>query len=230
MECSWSAISGIVRFIHQSIMKKIVLLSAFVTPFRSGAEACAEEVSARLKDDFDITIVTARLRKDLPHIDHLASGVRVWRVGIGRPIDKWLYPFLAPRAVRALKPDIVHAVLETFAGMAMVFCQFVYPHAHRILTCQSTNTTVLVDLMHRHAQTVTAISNVLVRRAKKFGKEAILIPNGIDESLIDAAQKKYVKIDQRILFVGRLERMKGVDVLLDAFAHAKAALLCCQCR
>ena len=46
--------------------KNIVILSAFLTPLRSGAEACAEEVPLALKDQFDFTIVTARMRRDLP--------------------------------------------------------------------------------------------------------------------------------------------------------------------
>lgn len=203
-------------------MRRIVILSAFVTPFRSGAEACSEEVSARLKDEFVITIVAARLRRDLPYLDHLESGVKVWRVGLGYKVDKWLFPFLAPFAVRALKPDIIHAVLESYAGLAMVFCKRLVPSAHRILTCQSTNTSFLVGLMHRSADTVTAISSVLIERAKKFGKDAVLIPNGIRLDLINHALNHRPKIDDRILFVGRLEPMKGVDTLLKAFANLPA--------
>ena len=196
-------------------MKQIVILSAFVTPYRSGAEACAEEVSARLQHAFDITIVAARMRRDLPYMDHLSSGVKVWRVGIGHPIDKWLYPFLAPRAVRALKPDIVHAVLETFAGYALKRCRV--PRARKILTLQTTNTGFLKGPIIRCADTVTAISSVLVERAKQEGKHPVLIPNGIRLDLIDASLKRKPKIDGRILFVGRLEPMKGVDTLLRAF-------------
>lgn len=203
-------------------MKKIVILSAFVTPFRSGAEACSEEVAARLQDDFDITLVTARLRRDLPYLDHLESDVKVWRVGLGYKIDKWLFPFVAPFAVRALKPDIIHAVLESYAGLAMVFCKRLIPSAKRILTCQSTNTSLLVRMMHRSADTVTVISSVLKSRAKRFGKDATLIPNGIRLDLINDALSHRPKIDGRILFVGRLEKMKGVDTLLTAFAQLRA--------
>lgn len=199
--------------------KKVVILSAFVTPFRSGAEACSEEVSARLQDQFDITIVTARLRRDLPYLDHLESDVKVWRVGLGYKIDKWLFPFIAPFAARALKPDIIHAVLESYAGLAMVFCKTLIPSARRILTCQSTNTSLLVGTMHRAADTVTVISSVLKSRATRFGKDAVLIPNGIRLDLINHSLSHRPKIDGRILFVGRLEKMKGVDTLLTAFAQ-----------
>jgi glycosyltransferase involved in cell wall biosynthesis len=197
-------------------MKKVVILSAFLTPFRSGAEACAEEVSARLKDQYDITIVTARLRKDLPFIDHLPSGVKVWRVGIGSGIDKWLFPFLAPRAVKALKPDIAHAILETFAGAALMRCP---KSMKRILTLQTTNRTLLKGPIIKSADTVTAISSALVKIAAEHGRNDVtLIPNGIDAGLIEKALGSHPKIDGRILYVGRLEPMKGIDTLLNAFA------------
>lgn len=199
--------------------KKVVILSAFATPFRSGAEACAEEVPARLQDQYEFTIVTARLRKDLPHLDRLPSGVKVWRVGIGRPIDKWLYPFLAPRAAKALQPDIIHAVLETFAGLALHFCKGVVPSAKRILTCQTTNRSFLKGMIVRSPHRVTVISSALQSIVKDLGRDdAVLIPNGIDMKLFDGSKEK---IPGRILFVGRLEKMKGIEVLLTAFAKLK---------
>lgn len=196
---------------------KVVILSAFLTPFRSGAEACAEEIAARLQHEYDITIITARLRKDLPYLDRLESGVRVWRVGLGYGFDKWLYPFLAVRAVRALKPDIVHAVLETFAGFALMLAKGT--KAKRILTLQTTNRSFLKGPIIRSADMVTAISSALVKRAAELGRNDVtLIPNGIDLKLINDALAHRPKIDGRILFVGRLEKMKGIDTLLRTFA------------
>ncbi len=195
---------------------RIVLYSAFVSPLRSGAEACAEEVAARLQDRFDIMIVAARMRKDLPTDDVLSTGVKVKRVGIGSSIDKWLYPFLAPAAAAALQPQIIHAVLESFAGMALVLSKNLLPQAKRVLTCQSTNTTLLLRPMHAAAHRITAISSVLVERAKKFGYNATLIPNGIRVNELQSMHVEWVP--GRILFVGRLEPMKGVETLLEAFA------------
>jgi glycosyltransferase involved in cell wall biosynthesis len=200
---------------------RVVILSAFLTPFRSGAEACAEEVAARLQNEFDITIVTAKMKPGLPREDRLPSGVRVRRVGLGLPIDKWLFPFLAPFAARKCKPQIVHAVLESYAGLALAFSGCVIPTAKRLLTCQSTNTALLLGPIHKVAHRVTAISSVLVERAKGFGVDAVLIPNGIPLKEIEAERVRTPKVSGRMLFVGRLEEMKGVDTLLEAFQKLK---------
>lgn len=198
---------------------RIVIFSAFLTPFRSGAEACAEEVALALADEFDITIITGRYDKELPVQDSLEEKVDVLRVGIGSSIDKWLFPFLAPLAARKLKPDIIHAVLESYAGAAMVQSRFWVKNAKRLLTCQSTNTTAMLKRMHQYADRVTVISSFLQERARKFGRtDAVLIPNGISFAKIQSECEKYDKVPGRVLFVGRLEKMKGVDTLLHAFA------------
>lgn len=197
---------------------KVVILSAFLTPFRSGAEACAEEMPLRLTDQFDFTIVTARLRRDLPKNDMLQGKIPVIRVGLGLPIDKWLYPFLAPFVVRKLQPKIVHGILETFAGLALHFCKFVYPKAKRVLTLQTTNRSFLKKMIVRSPNIVTGISKHLSNIASKLGRsDVIIIPNGIDYDAIREACRRFKKVSGRILFVGRLEKMKGVDVVIRSF-------------
>ena len=204
--------------------KRIVLLSAFLSPHRSGAEAMVEEVAARLPEDFEVTIVTGRYASSLPKRVVMGRAT-VLRVGIGLPVDKYLFPFLAPMAARGLHPQIVHAVLESYAGLALVFCRLLVPRAKRVLTLQSTNTSLLLGPMHRVAHRITAISSVLVKRAAGFGRtDVTLIPNGIDSAAIGEACAFHPKDSGRVLFVGRLESMKGVDTLLKAFAKAITGL------
>lgn len=198
--------------------KRVVIFSAFLTPFRSGAEACAEEVALRLSDRYNITIVTAKLRHDLPRNDLLGGRVPILRVGFGAPFDKWIYPLLAPLTARRLKPEIVHAVLETFAGFALMLCRWIVPGAKKLLTLQTTNRNFLKKKLMRSADQVTAISSVLIEEAKRNGVVADWIPNGIDFHLYEKIRSKYQKIPGRILYVGRLEKVKGVDILLRAFA------------
>ncbi len=201
---------------------KIVILSAFLTPFRSGAEACAEEVPLQLCDQFDFTIITARLRRDLPKEDMLQGKIPVKRIGFGFWFDKWLYPFLAPREAKKFNPKIVHAILETFAGEALMHCKNILPNTKRILTLQTTNRTFRKKKIIQFADVVTAISKYLAGIAADMGrKDVTVIPNGIDYDAIRSACAKYPKVPGRILFVGRLEKMKGVDVLLNAFLKLK---------
>lgn len=200
---------------------RVVLLSAFLTPFRSGAEACVEEVSTRLKDQFDITIITCRMRRDLPKHDHL-NGVAVERIGCGSALDPWIFPLLAPFKVLKYKPQIVHAVLETFAGLGLLLCRFIVPSAKRLLTLQTTNTTFLKGPIVRSPDRVTAISSVLVKAATTLGRHSVaLIPNGIPYNNLHAAHTHHHKVPGRILFVGRLEPMKGIDTLFRAVAEVR---------
>jgi glycosyltransferase involved in cell wall biosynthesis len=198
---------------------RVVILSAFISPFRSGAEACSEEVPLALKDQFDFTIVTARLRSDLPALDLLQGKIPVVRVGFGIGADKLLYPLLAPFAARRLRPQLLHAVLESYAGLALIFSRWIVRGVKRIMTMQSTNTSLFLGPMHRAADEITVISSVLARRAQRYGRNSVLIPNGVQTAAIDAACARYQKVPGRILFVGRLEPVKGVDTLIRAFAE-----------
>lgn len=201
--------------------KKIVILSAFLTPFRSGAEACAEEVPLLLSGRYDFTIITCRMRRSLPKRDMLGGKIPVIRVGVGiARIDKWIYPFLASWEAKKHKPEIIHAILETFAGMALYLCKFTVPGAKNILTCQTTNRSFLKGPIVCSADSVTVISNYLADIVRSLGcDEVTVIPNGIHVKAFEDATKKYPKISGRILYVGRLEKMKGVDLLLQAFAY-----------
>jgi len=94
-----------------------------------------------------------------------------------------------------------------------------FTRAKTILTCQSTNTTFLVRTMHRFPHRITVISSVLQQRAERFGRgDAVRIPNGLRLSAIPQREK----ILGRMLFVGRLESMKAVDILLTALKELPA--------
>ncbi|MCU0679662.1 MAG: glycosyltransferase family 4 protein [Planctomycetes bacterium] len=219
-----------------SIKKKVVILSAFNVPgLMYGAEQFAREICLRLKGDFDITLITVRWDRRLNKREE-GDGYRVRRVGIGvKAFDKFFYPLLAAWRVRQLKPDIVHANIESFAGAALLLVKYFYPRAKRILTLQSGNLDVWIEnqnqlikklwlSIHRSADLITAISAFLANRVYNLGisrEKVLVIPNGVDFSEVPPAPER--RPDQ-VLCMGRLSWEKGHEYLLKAWPAVTAVV------
>jgi glycosyltransferase involved in cell wall biosynthesis len=208
--------------------KKIVLLSAFYDPFMSGAEQMVKEIAERLGKIHEITLVTARLDRRLP-IEEKRAAFRLERVGLGyKNLDKILYPFLAAWKVRKIKPDIAHAIMESYAGGALVLVKYFYPRAKRILTLQSGDldderkqrkwsVKFFWRLIHTAPDFITAISSFLAERAIRLGmkKEKVaVIPNGVD---FNTLPKNILQDNRRVICVARLSWEKGIDFLIKAW-------------
>lgn len=208
--------------------KKLILLSAFYEPYMSGAEQMVKEILERLGGGYETVLITGRFDRGLSEREERPT-FKLIRVGIGhKQIDKLLYPLLAALKARKLKPDIVHAVMESYAGGALVLVKYFYPRAKRILTLQSGDldseikqSRRLLKLfwrpIHRSPHVVTAISSFLARRAEELGvsRDKIFItPNGVDLSRIPAGTEK---IRERVICVARLSWEKGLDYLIKAW-------------
>lgn len=207
---------------------KLVILSAFYEPYMSGAEQMVKVLAEELGDKYDITLITGRYDKNLMRFEHRRQFTIV-RVGFGlKKLDKLIYPLWAAWAVYLFKPDITHAVMESYAGLALVLSRLSYPKTKRILTLQSGD---LDDasiqkkfyikwvwkLIHRSPDMVTAISSALAVRAKNLGVEESRIaitPNGIDldEVPVDIKSQK-----NRAIIVARLSWEKDHQSLLKAW-------------
>jgi len=211
--------------------KHIVILSLAYKPIVSGAERFVVETVKRLSSEYRFTIITARFKRSWPRIEE-QHGVRIIRVGFGLPrdADKYLYPFLAAWTTFCLQPDLVHAVMESFAGIALVVYRFFCPATPTLLNLQSGSIDTprvhakapefLLRWIHRAPQKIHAISRALADRARAYGaSDVTVIPNGIDlEPFVRVRGTS--KQPGLIVAVGRLHNDKGYDVLIKAFAQA----------
>lgn len=187
----------------------------------SGAERFVKEVAERLKGNRFFVVITAKLRPDLPDEEDL-GGYRVVRVGRGNKWDKIRYIWLAPQEAKKYNPWIIHAVMESYAGLALWRAKKILPGVKRILTLQSgdldkkiwSKIPFLWSGIHRSPDYITAISNFLAARAKRLGaKNVQVVPNGFDFSRMYA---KSMISRHRIISVARLSWEKDHKNLIAA--------------
>ncbi len=208
--------------------KKVVLLSCFYEPFMSGAEQMPREIIRRLGGKYDITLVAARLDEKLPPTE-TRENYKLVRVGIGhKTLDKFLYPLLAALEVRRIKPEIAHANLESYAGIALAWLKRFSPRTKRILTLQSGN---IDDPRQKNARPIKLfwrainlspdiilpISDYLRARSIKLGVPAekiVVIPNGAD---LDNIPADIQPEEGRVFFAGRLSWEKGAEYMFRAW-------------
>jgi len=213
----------------------IVILSAFYKPFSSGAELCVEEM-VKHHQTKDLVIITSWLDRKLPKKDKDLD-IPIIRVGFGNKFDKFLYPFFCILPSLHLKPQIVHAVMESYAGIGLALLKTLRPKLKTILTLQSGNLDVDVKLqkwplswiwkkIHTVPDKITAISKFLADRAIKLrssDEDVVVIPNGVDMSVARRMPKE--RIPGRIVCISRLSHEKGVDILIKAFAKVRQTIL-----
>jgi len=207
---------------------KLVIFSAFYEPFMSGAEQMVKEIAERLGRKYDIVVITGKYDKKLGKKEQ-RDNFKIVRVGIGhKQIDKILYVFLAPWLARRYKPQIIHAIMESYAGAGLVLARYIYPQAKRILTLQSGDLDdiknqkrllfkVFFKIIHTSPDVIMAISNFLAKRAKRLGVDEdkiFITPNGVDMSEVSDAVEK---TRSRVVMVGRLSWEKGHNYLIKAW-------------
>lgn len=206
--------------------KRVVILSTFFYPYLSGgAEQMAFETAKRISGQYDVFVVTARVARKLPRMEE-KDGYTIVRVGIGNHnFDKYLNPILSSLKTAALKPDLVHAVMESFAGIALVFLRFLSPKARRVLSLQCGNLDVRMPFflslfwkpVHAYPHKVLPISNFLAERARGLGVKSEnirIIPNGVDLESIPVGT---IKEADRVVCVARLSWEKGHEYLINAW-------------
>lgn len=177
-------------------MKTVLIFSWFYLPYLGGAELFVREIVSRLSHRYRFVIVTARGEK-LPLRREKEGGAEIIRVGLGKPLDKVIYPI--PALARALQfgpVDVVHAVMVNASALsAAVYCRL--KHKPSLLTLQSGDSEEYVrgylgpffpiyPRLHRSFDRVHAISRHLRDQAIRYGADRsriAVIPNGVDTTI-----------------------------------------------
>lgn len=228
-------------------MKRVAIFSITYDPFIGGAEVAIKEITNRLSEEFEFDLFTARINPSLPDQERIGN-VNVYRVGIGHSFfDKLLYPFRASRFalnMHAKNPyNIIHAVLETYAGLGAILFKKKAIEVPYILTLQSGDSDLFIWLrtwfwypwyrmIFIRADKIVAISNWLGSRAKKYGykKHVEIIPNGVDienfTMFVSSQEREFVRKtwgakdgDAVIFTSSRLVRKNGIDILIEAMNY-----------
>jgi glycosyltransferase involved in cell wall biosynthesis len=197
--------------------KQILILSCFYKPFGGGAEVYIEEIVKKLKNDYDFIILTSRISRKFPRHEE-KDGVRIIRIGIGCYFDKYLYPIVAFFKIFSIEKDLIHAVMESYAGLALLSYRIIDRNTPALLTLQSGRVRMpkfLFKKIHQAPDKIQAISKYLAQRAKNFGAKNIeVIPNGINLEQFNPALRDKQK--HKIICVAHLRRVKGIRYLISA--------------
>ncbi len=215
---------------------KILIFSAFYEPFVSGAERMVVETVRRLAGRFSIRVVTARLDAKLPRretrlIEGTTLAYEIVRLGAGAKWDKFLFPILAPLWALRQPHDLVHAVMESYAGIALWWYRAFGGKKPTILTLQSGDLDMpeknrkiprfVWRRIHASPTVAVGISTALTKRAEKLGaRRTMTIPNGVDFGHL-AKVARGEKLAHRVVTVARLSPEKGLPFLIEAIKIAR---------
>lgn len=173
--------------------KSILIFSTAYLPLVGGAEVAVKEITDRLME-FEFTLVTARLRPDLPAREKIGN-VEVYRIGAGAPLDKLRLAWRGARKARTLGSfDMVWSIMASFGGLAGARYKSSRPNVPFFLTLQEGAGewnkwtwrwpfVLYFRKIFASADAVQPISNYLAEWAGKMGVgngRITVVPNAID--------------------------------------------------
>ena len=209
-------------------------------PQTGGVETHVYEISKRLAGEFEVDILTTvpvtRFR-EIKKVEEM-NGFTVRRFMSFAPFGAYyfspsLYGYLKKNAGEY---DIIHAhnyhaFPALFAALTKRKKLVFTPHYHGrggslfrsflLKPYRFAGSTIF-----RKAEVVVCVSEYEKELVKRdFGVNAVVIPNGVDMKKINAA-KPFKSFDNFILYVGRIEKYKNLDVLVKSMKYLADMKLC----
>ncbi|MDD5750772.1 MAG: glycosyltransferase family 4 protein [Candidatus Pacebacteria bacterium] len=198
----------------------------------SGAEFFIKEITERLQDKYDFVVLTSRFKKQAAREERM-RGCLVRRLGFGLPLglDKFWFMVASPFVALRSEPAIVHGVMESYAGVALIIFRWLARKIPAVLTLQCGDLDHpkkqkkiprwLWRKIHTAPDYITAISGFLAKRAESMRgspENVFIIPNGFD--LREVPSKKEA-VSGRIVCVARLSWEKGIEYLIGALPEIR---------
>jgi glycosyltransferase involved in cell wall biosynthesis len=203
-------------------------------PDLGGLEEHVRSISERLAQDHDVTVATTDSSGKMPKKTEL-NGVEVLRFKSWAPGEAYFLSFsLRQYLIKNSKCfDIVHThgystFTSVFAASAKNENKLVFtPHYH------GKGHTRFRALLHKPykrlgkrvfdaADKIICVSNyergMIFEDFKAYQEKTVMIPNGVNLSEFSPLEKKS-RDDRLVLYVGRLEKYKGVQYLIEVLPH-----------
>lgn len=223
---------------------RILIFSLAYFPFVGGAEVAIKEITDRLTD-FDFDLITVNL-DGAQLAQEMIGRVMVYRLGCGKTLDKYLFPWQAVKLAEQLhhshRYQIVWSMMANQAGMAGAKFKRKFPDTKFLLSLQEGDDLDSLIYKSRLLGTkflgvfkapdqIQAISNYLARWARKMGANCpvAVIPNGVDltKFVSEIKTKKDLENSESnsekiVITTSRLVKKNGLDLLIKALAFLPA--------
>ncbi|MHA1250445.1 MAG: glycosyltransferase family 4 protein [Candidatus Helarchaeota archaeon] len=194
-----------------------------------------------IKNGFKITLITRNIIKNRMRfknkIELFDGKLTIYRVGIPSHFDNnfgrlLFIPFSIYRAIRIKKIDLIHCHTFT-AGLSGIILKILKKptiltiHAYHSSNWFKTNSFFSaifyyffekIIIFHNFFNSIISVSYKIYKQIynRTLENKLTYIPNGVDLSKFDSISKS-AQNKPYILFIGRLENVKGIFYLLDAF-------------
>ena len=205
---------------------KIVQVCPRYYPYIGGLESHVENISRRLAKKYDVSVFTTDSSGKLPGKEEI-NGVTIRRFRCFAPSEAYHFSLGLLKELKKVKFDIVHG--HAFHAFPLFFSRYaqrqkyvVTPHYHGIGHTAIRN--CLLKLYKpvgkkalEEADKIICVSNYektsLLNDFKLEEEKVVTIPNGVDMERFKNLKKERSHL-KRILYVGRLEKFKGIDYLI----------------
>jgi glycosyltransferase involved in cell wall biosynthesis len=223
---------------------KILFTSPTYYPFRGGAESCIEDLASRfVEKGHNVTVVTGQYLSSLAQHE-TRKGVSVVRLPYPsqnpeksvRTVSRLMVSLIRlSNVIRKRRVDVVCVGLvglDTFLILllhyVLKFKLVVYLHGGELRSYVRISFLIRWTLKHclRRCYAAIAVSEQLKVEATAFEPavrdKIFVIPNGVDIEMIKK-QPSYQSPRDYLLFLGRLDPVKDIETLIEAFGRISAS-------